>query len=193
MFGAGDLPMTGGTARWLPRLFAGSSIALVLGLLLSGGLGASAQLLSGVTEVGGGSNVGELSVSYWTWASTAVWKIPVTVPALASSTVGTPTRLATGGGALVLDAATAGNASVRWEFVESTAAPHSTEIELRFTVGLSGPAASFRTYLETQTATPTGALTFFLFWDAGTVAPTGITIETMQVDVLACSSVGHCP
>jgi hypothetical protein len=115
------------------------------------------------------------------------------VPPALSTTAGAPTRLPAASSGFTINPATPGAAGVRWEFQETRAAPVSTELELRFLVGLTGPAAAVTVYLETQTAIPRGGLVFYLFWDAGTATPTAITIETMQVAVLACPAVGNCP
>ncbi len=182
------------TARLGPWAgLAGAATAVVLAILLGAGWGAPAQLLPGPTETGGGADVGEQALTYWVWEATQVWEIPATVPPALSTVAGTPTRLPAAGASFSIGAATGGATSVRWEFREAPAAPLSTELELRFVEGLSGPAAKGTVYLETQ-ATPRGAaLVFYLFWDAGTAAPSAITVATMQVDVLTCAAVGNCP
>ena len=181
-----------------PRLgpLAGAAIGttvLLLVVLVGPGWGAPAQILPGPTETGGGADVGEQGLAYWVWEATQVWKLPATVPPALSATAGTPTRLPPAGSSFTINPASSGATGVRWEFEETTAAPVSTELELRFIDGLSGPAVDRTVYLETQTAVPRGGLVFYLFWDAGTGTPSAITIDTMQVAVLACPAVGNCP
>jgi hypothetical protein len=104
-----------------------------------------------------------------------------------------PTLLSAASGSYRIDAATAGNTSVRWEFQETTGVPGSTELELRFTDGLTRAASSITVYLESRAGTLGAPLTFYLYWDAGAFGPTGVTVETMHVDVLVCAGIGHCP
>ncbi len=170
-----------------------ATAVLLMAILVGAGWSASAQLIPGPTEVGGGADVGEQAPAYWVWEATQVWEVPAVVPAELSATAGTPTRLPGVGSSFTINAAKAGDPSVRWEFEETTAAPVSTELELRFLDGLSGPAAKVTVYLETQATVRAGALVFYLFWDAGASAPSAITVATMQVDVLGCTAVGTCP
>ncbi len=190
------------TARSFPlrrpprRLTVGVLVAV--GLLVSFvwfGLGgaAPATVGPGATEQGQGADVGEATPTYWVWASTQIWHIPTPVPGAASVTAAIPTLLPVTSASYRINPSTAGNVSVRWSFTESTTGSLATELELRFTDGLSRPAVLETVYLETQATHPTAALTFTLYWDAGSFGPSGVTIQTMQVDVLVCTSVGHCP
>jgi hypothetical protein len=156
-------------------------------------LAAPSVFQKGVTEQGQGTDVGEGGPAYWVWEAAQLWGMPTPVPALASSTALTPTLLPAISSSFRINAATAGNTSVRWEFKETTAAPGTTELELRFTDGLTRPAVSLTVYLETRPGVLPGALTFFVFWDAGAFGPARVTVETMQVNVLVCAPVGVCP
>jgi hypothetical protein len=172
--------------------------AVVAGTLLAAtflgwGFAAPATIGSGTPEQAQGADVGEKTPTYWVWEGTQRWMIPTPVPALLSSVVTVPTVLPATAATYAINAATAANTSVRWTFQETVAAPTSTELELRFTAGLSRAAVTITVYLETRSTGLTGALLFTLFWDAGPFAPTGITVQTMQVTVQACASVGHCP
>jgi hypothetical protein len=171
----------------------GAAVALLSIVLVGPTIAAAEQFLPGAAESAGGAYVAQSSPAYWVWEGTEIWTVPVTVPALLSPVVTAPTRLAATGGSYVLDAAKAGNTSVRWEFEETTGAPTSAELEVRILVGLSNPSVAIKLYVETQAAVLTRALTFFLYWDAGKFAPTGLTVETMQASFLVCSSIGHCP
>jgi len=175
-----------------------ASAGVVLGFVLAStvvgwSFGAPATVGPGTTEQGGGADVGEQTPTYWTWEAAQIWVIPTTLPPLLSSNSPAPTLLPAASSSFRMNAATAGNTSVRWEFTETTAAPASTELELRFTDGLTRAAAAFTVYLETRPGTLLVPNTFFVFWDAGAFGPSGITVQTMQVDVLVCASVGHCP
>jgi hypothetical protein len=137
--------------------------------------------------------VGEATPTYWTWEAAQIWHIPSPVPPALSTTAGTPTVLPTVASAFRINLAAAGNVSVRWSFRETTAAPASTELELRFTDGLTRPASQLTVYLETRPGVLPAALVFQIYWDAGAFGPSAITVETMQVAVLACTAVGTCP
>ena len=166
---------------------------LALGMFVGAGLGAPALLSPGPTETAQGADVGQQGLTYWVWQSTQLWHIPTPVPTTLSLAVATPTLLSTVASAYTINPALAGNESVRWAFQETTAAPRSTELELRFLDGLTGGAVALRIYVETRATAVPAALVFELYWDAGAFAPASVTVETMQVDVLACTSVGNCP
>jgi len=168
-------------------------VAAILGIVGGFTLGAATQVAQGPTEYSDGALVAQQDLSYWVWHATILTTIPARVPTAASTAVATPTILPAAGRSYTINAATAGAEAVRWQFSEGTTAPASTELELRLVAGLNGPSSSIRIYLETQAVAPFGALTFFLYWDAGAFPPASLTIETMQVTVLVCTSVGHCP
>jgi hypothetical protein len=173
-------------------------VALFAALLLSSGvigwtLGAPATVGPGTTEQAQGVDVGEQTPAYWVWEAAQIWSIPAPLPTLLSTVSGTPTLLPAASGNLRINPATAGNTSVRWGFTETTSAPGSTELELRFTDGLTRAAVMITVYLETRPGALAAALSFFTYWDAGSFGPTGITVQTLQVDVLVCTGIGHCP
>jgi len=169
------------------------AVAAILGIVGGFTLGAATQVTQGPVENSQGAFVAQQGTAYWTWHATILTVIPTPAPGLASGTVGAPTRLPAGGASYVIGPSTAGAEAVRWQFTEGTTTPASTELEFRFVAGLSGPSSAIRVYLETQAAIPGFATTYFLYWDAGTFPPASLTIETMQVTVLACSAVGTCP
>lgn len=168
-------------------------VAAVLGIVGGFALGAATQVTQGPVENSQGAYVAQAGLTYWTWHATILDTIPTPVPASASTTVAAPTVLPGAGTSYDINPSTAGAQAVRWQFSEGTTAPVSTEIELRFVAGLNGPSSSIRIYLETQTLPPVGALTFYLYWDAGAFPPASLTVETMQITVLACTAVGTCP
>lgn len=201
MFRGGGMSVTGpsrtasSVGRRLGWLAGTSGVAgiLVVSILIGTGVAAPAQLVQGPFETGQGADVGQQSIAYWVWQATQLWGIPTPVPTALSAIVTAPTVLPAVAASFTINTATATNQSVRWTFQETTAAPISTELELRFLDGLTHAAVSLRVYLETRGTVLLGALTFELYWDAGTFAPGAVTVETMQVDVLACASVGLCP
>jgi hypothetical protein len=178
--------------RWAP-LIAVVAVAALVFTVIGWSDGAPATVGPGATEQGQGADVGEKTPVYWPWEETQLWSVPTPAPTRVSTALATPTLLPAAAASYVINPATAGNASVRWTFEETTAAPLSTEFELKFTDGLSRAAVSITVYLETRPTAPTAAVTFILYWDAGTFAPAGITVQTMQVLVQTCTSIGHCP
>ncbi|MGP8072212.1 MAG: hypothetical protein ACLPZM_03675 [Thermoplasmata archaeon] len=172
---------------------AGATGILVISILVGTGVAAPATIGPGPAETGQGADIGQASLAYWVWQATQLWAIPTPVPTTLSTTATTPTVLSATASSYTINAATAKDQSVRWEFEETTTAPASTELELRFLDGLTRTAVAVRIYLETRATAPAAALDFLLYWDAGAFAPGAVTIATMQVDVLACTSVGHCP
>ncbi|MCI4366052.1 MAG: hypothetical protein L3K10_08390 [Thermoplasmata archaeon] len=178
--------------------FCGAAVALALLLIVTSTLvgwstAAPSAVLQGPPEQGEGADVGESTPGYWLWQATQVWHVPNPVPPLLSSNPLLPTVLPGTAASDTLNPATAGNSSVRWTFSETTTVSPSKELELRFTDGLARPATLVTVYLETQLFPPLAPLAYTLYWDAGPFGPTGITVETMQVDVLVCTSIGVCP
>ncbi len=163
--------------------------ALATGLALAVG----AEFSSGATETGGGAYVSEAPLAFWEWHETALTAVPDPAPALVSVTEAEPTRLALFGGSYAINAPTAGQTAVAWTFDETTAAPRSTELVLTFANGLSGATTPISVYVETGARAPAGTLAFVFYWDAGTFAPAGLDIETMQATTEQCAAIGNCP
>jgi len=195
VFGGRHVPVNGSAeaSRRIALYAVVTAVAVaVSGVGIASGLGS--QLLKGGGETGQGSEVTQHGLAYWGWASTVVDTVPAAVPRAVSHTVTAPTRLARGGGAAFsINAATAGQTSVRWTFTEGTTAPRSTELVLTFVDGLGGAASTILVYLETSARAPTGALSFVFYWDAGAATATGLEISTMTATVQACSGIGVCP
>ncbi|MGA8275884.1 MAG: hypothetical protein WB789_10200 [Thermoplasmata archaeon] len=169
-------------------------LALVLASTVAGwSLGAPASVGPGTAEQGQGADVGEQSPAYWGWEAAQIWGMPAPVPTLLSTGSSAPTVLAAASSSYRINSATAANTSVRWEFLETTAAPGSTELELRFVDGLTRAASSVTVYLETRPGTLAVDLTFLIYWDAGAFGPSGVTVQTMHVTVLVCTGIGRCP
>jgi len=193
--------VTDGTVRGPPpavrpgllRWFAVGAAVLVGSIALGGVLGASTQIVPGTAEQGQGAYVSESFPAYFTWRATQISVVPTPVPGSVSFTVTAPSRLPAAAHPYMINTGTAGDTAVRWQFRETIAAPVNTELELRFTVGLTSATSKITGYVETQAAAPGATLTFTFYWDAGTFAPSSATVETMQAEVLVCTSVGVCP
>jgi len=175
------------------RLVVVTAAVVAIAALLGATLAAPATVTSGTPEQGLGGYVGDQTPAYWPWESTYLLTIPTPVPGQVSVTVGAPTVLAARSESFTINAATAGATALRWVFDQATTVPHLTELELRFVSGLTTPAVTITVYVETRGLAPPGIFTYTFYWDAGTFAPSGITVESMVATVLACTSVGHCP
>jgi hypothetical protein len=182
-----------GRPRRQIALFAGLAAALLVSVALGSVLAASATFTAGSAEQGQGAYVSESGQTYWAWRATQLLTVPTPVPGAVSLLAAHPTVLPAASTDYMIDHGTVGNTSVRWEFREATTAPVSTELELRFTDGLSNTAVKITGYVETRATALFFAVLFYFYWDAGTFAPTSVTVETMQATVLVCASVGVCP
>ncbi len=182
----------GCSTRWLLG-FAVFAAVLTSSAVLGSVLAASAQVTSGTAERGQGAYVSETGQAYWTWRDSQIRVVPTPVPAAVSLLAAAPTRLPGAPTSYMINAGVAGATAVRWQFTEATTAPVSTELELRFAVGLSATAVHITAYVETQAAHIGAAIVFTFYWDAGAFAPGTITIETIQATVLVCTSIGTCP
>jgi len=170
-----------------------AAVAFLTVALFGGAIGVATSILQGGSEQAQGAYVSEETPAFWNWSDTLLDAIPAVVPGAASTDVAAPTLLPAGGQSFVIDPSTAGHPGIRWQFQEATTAPQSTELELRFVAGLVNSAVHITVYLETQAVIPGAAVDYFLYWDAGTFASGSLSVETMQVVVLACASVGACP
>ena len=176
--------------RW-PSWF---GLALALAVVISGiglTLGAG-QIGPGRTETGQGAYLAQTQLTYWTWDGTHTGTIPTPAPTRVSATIGAPTLLARAGRGYTLNAATPGHNAIDIEF-EETGAPRSTEIELRFVIGLGGAATTLTAYVETRAGGVLGGLVFQFYWDAGAAVPTGLSIASAEATAVACHAIGACP
>jgi hypothetical protein len=188
---------TEGGRRARTRWLLGSALLVlaVVGALVGVTVAAPILFQPGGGESGQGAYSSQTALTYWTWQSSSVSKLPGGLGA-ASTTVGTPTvltRLATGTTSYRLTSATAGNLSLRWSFSLTTTAPTSVEFELRFTVGISASPVTLRVYLETPATAPGAALPFSFYWDLGSSATSSFSIAEFQVVSLQCAAIGNCP
>lgn len=182
--------------RFPGRLVTGGllAVALVLATTAVGwSFGNPGNVSPGTVEQGQGADVGERTPVFWVWSASQIGNMPKNVPPALSTSSAAPTQLPASSSSFRINPANAGNTSVRWTFTETTAGPGSTELELRFTAGLTRAAMTITVYLETHPGVLRVALTYSIYWDAGAVEPSGITVQTMQVNVLVCAGIGLCP
>ncbi|MCI4345728.1 MAG: hypothetical protein L3K07_03095 [Thermoplasmata archaeon] len=166
---------------------------LFAGILLGYSAAASITVLH-VNETGEGAYASSSGVNGWTWLGVSYWTTPSPAPTQLSHTVGAPTVLGAASGSYTINAGTAGHAALSWNYTEQALLPISTEFEFTFKVGTSAlPSLSIvKAYIETQFL-HLFALNFDLFFDLGTGSSTSLPIDTIQVTVQQCSSVGTCP
>jgi hypothetical protein len=180
--------------RPLPsRLWAAALLLVAAGGLFGLALGGPLTIAH-QTETGQGVYASESTVTGWTFLGVSRWVIPSTVPATLSGTAGTPTVLGGASGSYAVNTATAGDPAVSWNFTEAALLPISTEFEFTVKVGTSGlgSTTTLKVYPETQLAHPF-VLTFDFFFDLGTGTSTSLPIDTIQITVQQCTSVGTCP
>ncbi|MCI4363884.1 MAG: hypothetical protein L3K13_06255 [Thermoplasmata archaeon] len=179
--------------RWPRRWPALGGIVLLLGVLLGYSAAGSLTVLH-ANETGEGAYAAETTVNGWTWLGVSYWTVPNPAPTQLSHTVGTPTVLGGASASYSVNAATAGHAALSWNYTEQALLPISTEFEFTFKVGTSAlPSVSIvKAYIETQFL-HLFALNFDLFFDLGTGSSTSLPIDTIQLTVQQCSSIGTCP
>jgi len=177
----------------------------VLGFLVIGGAaivlliasitGAAGFKITHSTETGNGSKSSAQFLVHWEQTGQLAGAVPRRVPGLLSAAVATPTVLPGINGREMVNPGTAGHTALEWTFAEAVGIPVSTEIELQFTVHytVAGTPTVFETtvYLETQAGAIVRALTFTVYFDAGTAAAVDFVsgFEVAQV----CVAVGTCP
>lgn len=177
------------------RLPLGAAAVLLLaagglaGLALAGPLTVSHQ-----NETAQGVYASQSTVTGWTFLGLSRGTIPTPAPSRLSSTVGSPTVLAGASGAYTVNGATAGDPAVSWNYTEATLLPVSTEYEFTVKVGTAslGSTTTLKVYAETQTI-HLSALNWELFFDLGTGSSTALPIDTLQITVQTCTSIGLCP
>ena len=165
-----------------------SAVAFLIGF----GVAWAAISVSPVTNRGVGNYVHGTRLTFWSQAAVWTSSIPSTVPATLSTTLATPTVLPATGQAYGINAGTAGDGAVQWNFSEVAAPPHNTEFEILFTVatGSTPTNTSVTVFLETQAANPGSVQTFVLYFDAGAGA---VVFDKATELTEQCNAVGSCP
>jgi hypothetical protein len=188
--------VTTNSGRRFPRRTVYVATAFTLLAVIAGfGLAASFTVTQGPAITGGGVYHATNSIAWWTEASAGVAVIQTPVPTTLSGTATAPTVLAGAASSYAVAAATANDIGQYWKFTESAGAPISTELEIAFTVSTGATPAVTTTiiFLESQTTSPTGALTFTIFYDLGSPASGTITLNSVSELSQECSAVGTCP
>ncbi len=170
---------------------------LIAALAAAAGWGAAASLrvVHASGERAGGVDVGLASVPYW-WLAERVLSttVPPLVPPLLNGSAGAPTRLPGANVTYLLGSAASGAAAIGIDYRENVTAPLTTEVELRFTLSLTGGASVRVTgYVETGSSSPTFPVIVRFLFATGAITLSGATIQSVAVASLLCSSVGTCP
>jgi hypothetical protein len=188
------MPQSSWNANAKRRLVWVGTVVTILAISAGWLTAASLTITTGSSENGGGTYHATSSLSYWTEASVGIATEPSSLPAVLSTTSGSPTVLAGSGQNYAINTPTASDIAQFWKFTEGTSAPASTEIELQFTVstGLTPVITQVTAYLETQATAPGTAQTFVLYFDLGAVT-SNIVLNSVTEIGQQCSSVGSCP
>jgi hypothetical protein len=189
------MPSTERTRR-LTRRTVWIATALAMAAVIGGWTVAAAfTVQQGNTETGGGAYHGTSSLTYWTETSVGVGSEPSTLPAVISTTVGTPTVLGGAAANYAVNTPVATDVVHFWKFTEAAGAPVSTELELQFTVSTgAGPTITQVTsFVETQATSPGAAIVFTIYYDLGSPASGTITLNSVTEISQTCSAVGNCP
>jgi len=168
---------------------------VTISLTLGAGLVLAARV-NNVAETAGGAYVSEGGLTWWSEVALVSGSIPGTVPPATGSVVGTPVVLSAAGSSYRIGAATAGHLAQVFWFNETTAAPLSTEFEIKITVSVGGTPATTTTvgYLETRTTAPGSTLTYLVYFDTGAAALPGTAFLTTVTQLTQqCTGIGTCP
>ena len=186
---------TGGSPDPRPRLRL-LAVVVALSLVVPGVVvGAGLKVTKGTAERARGLYLAANDLGTW-WVATkfAVMTVPATVPPLASALNGSPTMLPNGTTSLVAANATSGATAIAWSFSLTSAAPLSSEIELRLNVSIAaGPTLHLIIFLVTNASAVSGTATVRLFVPTSGVMPSQTDLESSTVRSLACTAVGSCP
>ena len=179
-----------------PGAPAGFAVIVALVVLVPIGVvtGAGLQVIRDAPETGVGSVVtAPPAGTSWVFTGLAV----VTAPSgLASVSVNAsqPTNLSSSGGlAYGVGGVSTGSTAITFASQLLTTAPNSTELELRFSIALTGPATVLTVYVETPATPPGTALTERFYVATTTPSFTGLTLESFAATSAVCTSVGVCP
>ncbi|MCI4342456.1 MAG: hypothetical protein L3K11_08855 [Thermoplasmata archaeon] len=166
-----------------------SAVGLLIGYSLGGPI-----TIQHLPESGAGVYASQSTVNGWSFVGVSYWTTPNPAPTQLSGTAGTPTVLGGAGQSYAINPDTAGDYAVSWNYTEEAILPISTEFEFVFLVGTAGLSSviSVKVYLETQFL-HLFALTFDLFADLGTGTSSSLPIDSVQVSVHQCTSIGNCP
>ena len=183
--------------KWRPRnrQIVGATVIAILALAGSWVMAASFSISNGNTETGGGAYHGTALLGFWSETTVGVGSEPGVLPAVLSTTIGTPTVLAGAAANYAVNAPTANDIVHFWKFAETNAAPINTEIQMQFTIssGAVPTVTQVTVYVETQAVAPVGTITYTIYYDLGSPSSGTITLNSVTEVNLQCSAVGTCP
>ncbi|MCI4355880.1 MAG: hypothetical protein L3K18_01885 [Thermoplasmata archaeon] len=133
---------------------------------------------------------------WWLFQRYGQTNIPSAVPSQLSSNASSPTLLGTTSANYTVNAATAGSAALSWRFLETTAVPKGSEVELTFGISLGVLASvQVKVYFETAASTLTSNATILLYFQTGALAPGTIDIQSVTELAVPCTppAPGGCP
>jgi hypothetical protein len=172
-------------------------LAVIAGLsaaaFVAGFAYATLTVTAGAAEhVGGDQAIGNY-LGAWSEVSALRSSVPAPAPGAVSTTVGSPTPLASANTSFVLNPATANDTALQWNFSELTSAPPGAEIEITFTIttGVTPTTATFTVYVQTQATAPSYDLVFWFYWDSGGTG--ALAVDSDQTVSQQCAGVGNCP
>ncbi len=171
--------------------------ALVAAFAVAAGWAAAASLrvVHASAERASGVDIGLGGLpSWWTGFRVLSAAVPPVVPSSLNTTAAAPTHLPAANVSYLLNSASAGTAAIAIDYRESVTAPGGAEVELRFTLSLTGgPPVTVRGYIETGTSPPTFPVLVRFLFATGPLTLSGATIQSVTVSPLLCSAVGSCP
>ena len=178
---------TGATA---PVLLAVALVASGIGLAA----GSTLKISKGTVERGQGTGVGFSGVGSW-WSFEKVTSgVVAGVARLGNLSAAAPSVLPANGSVdLLLANGTAGASAEIWTFFASTAAPRSTELELRFGLSGSSGSATATLYVEVGPAGVASTVTVRLYLPTTGGSPSVLTTTAVAADSFGCAAVGSCP
>ena len=153
---------------------------------------ATITIASGPSESGGGNNAARGTITFWSQSSVDPSVIPATVGGSASTVVNPATVLTAANQNYTINAATAGDPAVQWNFTEALGATLNTELQLVFVIvhGTVPVTSVVTIYLQTQAAAPTGPYTITLYFDAGVGA---LALQSELEVTNQCTALHSCP
>lgn len=179
-----------------PRKTVYVATAFALLVVVAGfGIAQTLTITQGIAEQGQGVYHGTNQIAWWTETDAGVSVLPTNPFGTLSTTVGTPTPLASTTTSYGINTQVGNDEAQFWKFTEDTTAVVNTELEIAFTVstGSSPVVATDTVFVQTQTADPGTALTFSLFYDLGSASSGTIVLNSVTEITQQCSVPGTCP
>ena len=165
--------------------------AFVGGFAMAGSL----TIFNGTPEAANGNYEATTNIAWWSQASVGLSATPSSTLTVLSSTVSSPTTLATSNQAYLANSGTAGDVAHFFKMSETSSAPINTELEIVFTIsaGSTPVITTVTLFVETQSAAPSGTLTFTIYYDLGSASSASVVLNSVQQISQVCGSLGNCP